>query len=163
MREVSQQAWVIRSQTQTERIGSLPLKGADVVTGARRPIVHMEPSRRKTRPMGASSGLLGWNAAHRRKHRRTTIAPDSAARMRGTSQFCDPAHPGTISALGVWSIVSVPIPGTRKLKLRRPRRYPPSAEAVLYPPISKCPCTGTSRGPSAGLSKSLCLGGTHQI
>ena len=35
---------MIRSQRQTvERIGCLSLKGAEVVTGARRPSVHVEP------------------------------------------------------------------------------------------------------------------------
>jgi len=61
MREVSQQAWVIRSLRQTiERIGWLSLKGAEVVTGARRPSVHVEPcnSRNENPPDGRRS--RGW-------------------------------------------------------------------------------------------------------
>jgi hypothetical protein len=57
-----------------------------------------------------------------------TVAFDPAARMWGTSQFCDPVRPERFSAFAIWLIVSVPYcpPGTRKPKLRRPRRYPPT-------------------------------------
>jgi hypothetical protein len=55
---------------------------------------------------------------------------------------------GTIAALAVWSIVSVPnCLRHTEAQTQTASALSPSAEAVLYPPISKCPCTGTGQGP----------------
>jgi len=70
-------------------------------------------------------------------HRTAIVAPDPAARIWGTSQFCGPARPERVQLWWLGQSCRSPT-GTRKLKLRRPRRFtfpalgPPFCELCLF-------------------------------